>query len=76
VHLRQASLALALHSQCPPLHDTSLRDTVRKALSDFINRTGADELMLTSQIYDHQARLHSYEIAAEVRESIRPRAAI
>jgi luciferase family oxidoreductase group 1 len=52
------------------------RDTVRKALGDFISRTGADELMLTSQIYDHQARLHSYEIAAEVRESIRPAMAI
>jgi luciferase family oxidoreductase group 1 len=52
------------------------RDTVRKALSDFIARTGADELMLTSQIYDHQARLHSYEIAAEVRESIRPAVSI
>ena len=28
-------------------------------------RTGADELMVTSQIYDHEARLRSYEIVAE-----------
>ena len=28
-------------------------------------RTGADELMITSQIFDHAARLRSYEIAAE-----------
>jgi luciferase family oxidoreductase group 1 len=42
--------------------------TVRRQLNEFIARTGADELMITSQIYDHAARVHSYEIAAEVRE--------
>ncbi len=41
-------------------------DTVRAALSAFIERTGADELMITSQIFDHAARLRSYEIAARV----------
>ena len=41
-------------------------DTVAASLRSFIERTGADELMLTSQIHDHAARLHSYEIAAEV----------
>ncbi len=43
-------------------------DTVRRSLQDFIERTGADELMITSQIFDHTARLRSYEIAAQVRE--------
>jgi luciferase family oxidoreductase group 1 len=38
--------------------------TVRKAMRAFIERTGADELMITSQIFDHAARLHSYEITA------------
>jgi luciferase family oxidoreductase group 1 len=42
------------------------RDEVRAALHSFIERTGADELMLTSQVFDHAARLRSYEIAAEV----------
>ena len=41
--------------------------TVRGFVQDFIARTGADELMVTSQIFDHGARLRSYEIAAEVR---------
>jgi luciferase family oxidoreductase group 1 len=41
-------------------------DQVQATLQDFIERTGADELMLTSQIHDHRARLRSYEIAAEV----------
>jgi luciferase family oxidoreductase group 1 len=39
-------------------------DTVRRALEAVVARTGADELMLTSQIYDHAARLRSYELAA------------
>jgi luciferase family oxidoreductase group 1 len=39
-------------------------DTVAKALRAFAARTGADELMVSSMIYDHAARLRSYEIAA------------
>ena len=41
-------------------------DTVHAALRDFIARTGADELMVTSQVFDHAARLKSYEITAEL----------
>ncbi len=43
-------------------------DTVRSGLAAFVARTGADELMVTGQIFDHQARLHSFEIAAQARE--------
>ena len=39
--------------------------SVSEAISAFVVRTGADELMITSQIYDHEARLRSFEIAAE-----------
>lgn len=39
-------------------------DTVYRGLSAFVQRTGADELMLSSQIFDHSARLRSFEIAA------------
>ncbi|MRV72840.1 MsnO8 family LLM class oxidoreductase [Duganella sp. FT92W] len=42
--------------------------TVRRSVQDFIARTGADELMITSQIFDHGARLHSYTLAARIRE--------
>ena len=38
--------------------------TVRRGLEALVARTGADELMVTSQIYDHEARLRSYELAA------------
>ncbi|WP_437205712.1 LLM class flavin-dependent oxidoreductase [Planctomicrobium sp. SH664] len=39
-------------------------EVVRAKVEEFIARTGADELMITSQIFDHQARLRSYEITA------------
>jgi luciferase family oxidoreductase group 1 len=45
-------------------------ETVRASLRAFIERTQPDELMITSQIFDHAARVHSFEIAAEVRESL------
>jgi luciferase family oxidoreductase group 1 len=44
-------------------------DTVRGSLAAFIERTKPDELMLTSQIFDHSARLHSYEIVADIGRS-------
>jgi luciferase family oxidoreductase group 1 len=39
--------------------------TVKAQIESFVERTGADELMITSQIFDHRARLRSYEIVAE-----------
>ena len=44
-------------------------DTVRRSLQAFIERTGADELIVTSQVYHHEARLRSFQIAAEVLRS-------
>ncbi|SEB20875.1 LLM class flavin-dependent oxidoreductase [Variovorax sp. YR216] len=49
------------------------RDTVRARLQAFIDQTGADELMITSQVFDHEARLKSYEIVAGVRSEITAR---
>jgi luciferase family oxidoreductase group 1 len=37
---------------------------VTKGLDAFAARTGADELMVVSQIFDHAARLRSYELVA------------
>ena len=36
----------------------------------FIEETGADELIVAAAIYDHAARLRSYEILAEVQKSL------
>ncbi len=41
-------------------------DTVRKGIGDFIQRHRPDEIMLTANIFDHGARLRSFEIAAGV----------
>jgi alkanesulfonate monooxygenase SsuD/methylene tetrahydromethanopterin reductase-like flavin-dependent oxidoreductase (luciferase family) len=45
-------------------------ETVRAGLEAFIERTSADELMVASAIYDHGARLRSYEILAEVQKTL------
>jgi luciferase family oxidoreductase group 1 len=43
-------------------------ETVRRGVEAFVARTGADELIVASQIYDHAARLRSYEMLAEAEE--------
>jgi luciferase family oxidoreductase group 1 len=40
--------------------------TVQGQLNDLLRRTGADELMVTSQIYDLADRLRSYELIAQL----------
>ena len=45
-------------------------ETVRRGLADFIARTGADELMVTANIYDHAARLRSFELVAEAHAAL------
>jgi luciferase family oxidoreductase group 1 len=44
--------------------------TVATGLSNFLNETGADELIITTRVYDMDARLRSFELLAEVREKI------
>jgi len=44
---------------------TGDKDTVREGVKAIIEETGADEIMVTGQIYDHQARLRSFEILAD-----------
>jgi alkanesulfonate monooxygenase SsuD/methylene tetrahydromethanopterin reductase-like flavin-dependent oxidoreductase (luciferase family) len=43
-------------------------DSVRRGLESLIAATQADELILTGQIFDHAARLRSFEIVAGLRE--------
>jgi len=42
--------------------------TVQHQIEQFIARTGADELIINSNIFDHAARLHSFEITAQVSQ--------
>ena len=41
-------------------------DTIRPQMEEFISRTTADELIVVSHIYDHAARLRSYELAVNL----------
>lgn len=51
---------------------TGTVDDVREGMRRFIERTQADELIITSQIFDHHARLRSHEIAAEAGRTLQP----
>jgi luciferase family oxidoreductase group 1 len=45
-------------------------ETVRRGLTVFLAQTKVDELMVTGQIFDHAARLRSFELVAEAREAL------
>jgi luciferase family oxidoreductase group 1 len=50
--------------------------SIRRGLEAILDATDADELMLTGQIFDHAARLRSFEIVSQVRDEMgygRPR---
>ena len=42
------------------------KETVKARLEQFLADTDADEMIINSQIFDHKARLRSYEIIAEI----------
>ncbi len=46
------------------------RETVRRGLARLLEQTQADELMVASAIYDHSARLRSYEILADIARTL------
>ncbi|CAM5787049.1 LLM class flavin-dependent oxidoreductase [Castellaniella caeni] len=46
-------------------------ESVAAQMNAFVARTGADELMITCNMYDHAARLRSYEIVGEITQQAR-----
>ena len=69
------------YESLPPAHRAMLdqtlactaigtREDVAEALAAILRRTGADEIMVAGQIFDHQARLKSYALAAEAMRSL------
>ena len=44
-------------------------DSVREGIAAFIARHRPDELLITTNVFEHAARRHSFEIAAAVRQS-------
>ncbi len=45
--------------------------TVERQFAEFLSRTPVDELMISCNIYEHSAQLHSYEIAAQAMRMAR-----
>jgi luciferase family oxidoreductase group 1 len=45
-------------------------DTVSRGVRSFLEMTRADELIVSGHIFDHGARLHSYELAARIRDTL------
>ena len=48
--------------------------TVLAQVQAFIDRTGADELMVPSQFFDHALRVRSYELLAQIQPRLRGKA--
>jgi alkanesulfonate monooxygenase SsuD/methylene tetrahydromethanopterin reductase-like flavin-dependent oxidoreductase (luciferase family) len=45
-------------------------EAVRVGLDAFVAQHRPDEIMVTAQIYDHAARVRSFEIAARARDEL------
>ena len=65
----------APHEQAAAAHTLQVSavgslETVRKTMRHWLDLTGANELVMTGQIFDHQARLKSFEIAAQAAQGL------
>jgi luciferase family oxidoreductase group 1 len=49
---------------------TGSPETVKRELSEILTRHDPDEVIITGQIHDHDARLRSFEIAAEALKAL------
>jgi luciferase family oxidoreductase group 1 len=47
-------------------------EQVKEKLQKFLDMTQADEIIVNAQIFDHEARLRSYEIVARIAGKLRP----
>jgi luciferase family oxidoreductase group 1 len=45
-------------------------ETIKTGMRHWLKATGADEIIITGQIFDHRARLRSFEIAAQAAQSL------
>jgi luciferase family oxidoreductase group 1 len=62
----------ALASQTLTVSAVGSSETVARVLQNFIDITNPDELMITAHIYDHKARLDSFERVAALSRSVMP----
>jgi luciferase family oxidoreductase group 1 len=48
------------------------RESVAAGIERLVAETGADELMVVSDVYDHKARLRSFELIAQTQDAVLP----
>jgi alkanesulfonate monooxygenase SsuD/methylene tetrahydromethanopterin reductase-like flavin-dependent oxidoreductase (luciferase family) len=48
-------------------------ETIKQEMQRWMDLTGANEVLVTGQLFDHQARLRSFEIAAQAAQTLRLR---
>ncbi|WP_269410668.1 LLM class flavin-dependent oxidoreductase [Lentibacillus daqui] len=63
--MEQAAVASSMES---PATIVGGPETVKRGLESFLEQTKADEFIISSQIFDHQARLHSYEVISDLMD--------
>ena len=63
----QEKIAASRALQCSAVGDPT---TVGEQMQRWMDLTGANELILTGQIFDHSARLRSFEIAAQAAQQL------
>ncbi|MDX8047410.1 LLM class flavin-dependent oxidoreductase [Gracilibacillus sp. S3-1-1] len=59
----KASVEKSVNSKTTIIGD---KDVVREKLAAFIEETNADEVIINSQIYDHEERKNSYQIISDI----------
>lgn len=59
----KASVEKSVNSKTTIVGD---KQTVKNKLQAFVDETNADEVIINSQIYDHNERLYSYELVADI----------
>jgi alkanesulfonate monooxygenase SsuD/methylene tetrahydromethanopterin reductase-like flavin-dependent oxidoreductase (luciferase family) len=64
---RAEEAAVAQRTRCSAVGSP---ETVLRRLRELIEETRADEIIATAQIYDHGARLRSFEIAANALQQL------
>ncbi|WP_232425216.1 LLM class flavin-dependent oxidoreductase [Pseudofrankia inefficax] len=56
--------------QATASHVVGSPETVRRGLRDLLDATGADELMVTTNVHGHADRVHSYELLADLGKDL------
>ena len=68
--LTVAEVAHAEHRSRITIRTSGAPETIARGIAAFVERTQADELMIASSIYDHEARKRSQTLTAEVMRGL------